>query len=148
MQGILDDTSVRDKLADYVTGRLSLRAFHRWFMPATWDVDGLDRLGDVVNQIKLHLAEFTNGHRTEHELKDALRPLVTSFPRGPEVRVTSGSAGRTVFGLFMVSRTPGSHSIRSAAINFTAPGSPQSQSARLTFPEVRSVQPGQALQLC
>ncbi len=70
-------SEIRDHLARYVEGELSLSALDEWFVPATWDVDRTaDRVAiDLTYEIVLRLAEYSNGDCTEQELKALLRPL-------------------------------------------------------------------------
>ncbi len=77
MQASLD-RAVREHLARYLRGETSLRDFDAWFVPATWEVSQeRDPVAhDLTNEIYLRLAEYSNGHWTEAELKDLLRPLV------------------------------------------------------------------------
>jgi hypothetical protein len=72
--------AIRECLAAYVEGKISLHEFENWFFRKTWDVDkeGDPALIDLVYQIKLNWAEFSNGDWTEVELRDMLRPLVQS----------------------------------------------------------------------
>ncbi len=72
--------SIRERLAAYVAGRISLHEFEDWFFQKTWDVDKErdPALIDLVYQIKLNWAEFSNGDWTEDELRSMLRPLVES----------------------------------------------------------------------
>jgi len=69
-------------LARYIRGSMSLDAFEQWLIPATWDVEkvGNPALIDLVSQIKLRLAEFSNGHWTEKELREQLLKLVGESP--------------------------------------------------------------------
>ena len=69
-------------LARYIRGSMSLDAFEQWLIPATWDVEkvGNTALIDLVSQIKLRLAEFSNGHWTEKELREQLLKLVGESP--------------------------------------------------------------------
>lgn len=69
---------IRDWLARYLAGQISLGEFHDWFIPATWD---LGATGDasartLAHQVQLRLAEFSSGHWTEEELQRQLAPLV------------------------------------------------------------------------
>ena len=70
--------AIREHLAAYVEGKISLHEFENWFFRKTWDVDkaGDPALIDLVYQIKLNWAEFSNGDWTEVELRDMLSPLV------------------------------------------------------------------------
>jgi len=44
------DFNVRERLAEYLAGEISLHEFEDWFFPETWDVDQLD------NPLQLHFA--------------------------------------------------------------------------------------------
>ena len=65
-------------LSQYLTGSISLEAFDRWLVPATWDVSETSDPAAyaVIGEIYLRLAEYTRGDRTEAELKAALRHLM------------------------------------------------------------------------
>ncbi len=66
--------NVRMNLWNYLHGKSSLNEFKDWFIPATWDVEKTEKASviDLVNQIKLRLAEYSNGHWEEPELKAQL----------------------------------------------------------------------------
>jgi len=72
------DFNIRERLAEYLAGEISLHEFEDWFFPETWDVDQLDNLAltNLVYGIKLRLAEYSNGDWTEKELRDRLRPFL------------------------------------------------------------------------
>lgn len=72
------DLLIRQRLASYLDGETSLPDFNAWFVPATWNVghDEDPSAYDLTNELYLRLAEHANGHWTETELKDRLRPLV------------------------------------------------------------------------
>jgi hypothetical protein len=100
----LDEAKVREKLARYLSKKLSLRKFRAWFVPAAWGVDDSapQSLRSLVYGIKLRLAEHSSGHWTESDLRDKLASLLSSYvveadtPDQPVlVRNTSGK-GRTV----------------------------------------------------
>ena len=71
---------IRKRLSDYLTGKKSLKAFHTWFVPATWDAaeSASDEMRELIYEIALLLAEYTSGHRTETSLRDKLTLLATS----------------------------------------------------------------------
>jgi hypothetical protein len=75
------ELEIRDRLSAYLAGETSLHEFEDWFFPKTWDVDKLDdpALLDLVYQIKLDWAEFSNGDWSEKDLRDMLRSLVEKF---------------------------------------------------------------------
>ena len=68
---------IRNKLARYLADEISLRTFQEWLVPATWDIatPGDTIAQDLVYEIELRLAEYTNRHRTKKELRKVLLPL-------------------------------------------------------------------------
>jgi len=73
---------VQRHLANYLSSEISLSRFRDWFDVETWDLDlqSDTPLGQFVGEIELRLAEFTNGHRTEQELRDQLQALLQREP--------------------------------------------------------------------
>jgi hypothetical protein len=70
--------AVQRYLAQFLSGENSLSQFRDWFDAETWDLDmepGTP-LGQIVGEIELRLAEFTNGHRTEDDLRYHLESLL------------------------------------------------------------------------
>jgi len=67
-------TEFRDQLRRYLSGDLSLAEFEDWFVPRTWNIHqvGDPGLADLAYEIDLRLAEYSNGHRTENDLKEVL----------------------------------------------------------------------------
>lgn len=72
---------IRDRLARYIAGELSLKAFEDWLIPATWEIHkfGDQDLVALAGAVKRRLAEFSSGHWTEEELKRQLMPMVTRY---------------------------------------------------------------------
>jgi hypothetical protein len=75
------DLEIRDWLARYLAGDISLRAFRDWFMPATWNVHQTGNVEaiDLTGEIGLRIAELTSGHRTELDVRFLLLPLVQRY---------------------------------------------------------------------
>jgi len=74
--------AIRKHLANYLSGKSSLRQFRDWFDAETW---GLAAEADsparqLAGEIDLRIAEFTNGHRTEDDLRAILQPLLQREP--------------------------------------------------------------------
>ena len=70
------EREIREAVTRYIAGRISLRQFQEWFAPRTWDIDSMIAAGQLrklVNEIDLLLAEFSNDHWTEQELKNKLQ---------------------------------------------------------------------------
>jgi len=63
---------LKNNLLDYLAGERSLARFQEWFIPAGWNIDPSNETSRFVNEIELRLAEYTNGHLIEDELKKAL----------------------------------------------------------------------------
>jgi hypothetical protein len=72
------DYHIREQLATYLAGEISLSDFEDWFFPETWDIDQTDNLSllNLVYGIRLYLAEFSHGDWTETELQDRLRRMI------------------------------------------------------------------------
>jgi hypothetical protein len=69
---------IRTQLGRYLSGKSSLLQFRKWFDGETW---GLAAESDsparqIAGEIELRLAEFTNGHLSETELRALLQPLL------------------------------------------------------------------------
>src|SRR5260370_36704832 len=96
MRHNLNEKLVRTKLVKYLTGTKSLRAFRRWFVPATWDIGEGAPVGmrKLVYEIKLRLAEYSNGHWSESELRAKLLSVASWCSAGedehPRVIMSSG----------------------------------------------------------
>jgi hypothetical protein len=75
------DLKIREKLASYLVGEISLREFEDWFVPASWNVAQSNNSNAVnlVYEIELWLAEYSDGHWNEQELKNYLKPLVIDY---------------------------------------------------------------------
>ncbi len=73
---------IRTHLANYLSGKASLRQFRDWFDVETWGIAAeLDSpVRQLAGEIDLRIAEFTNGHRTEDDLKAMLQPLLQREP--------------------------------------------------------------------
>ena len=70
---------IRQRVRELVDGRVSLREFQAWFLPATWELSEAEPIAeDLTAEIELRLAEFSNGHWTESELIAILAGLQVS----------------------------------------------------------------------
>jgi hypothetical protein len=81
MRHNLTEELVRRRLANYLAGKTTLRAFRRWFYPATWDIDGWApaSLKELVYEVKLLLAEYSNGDWTEDEFPTKMSVIIGSY---------------------------------------------------------------------
>lgn len=83
----------------YVSGRRPLREFQEWFAPAAWALDERESPDDahLAGAVELLLAEWSNGHWTEDELKEKLSEYavdVEVLPSPLLQRSTSAVVGR------------------------------------------------------
>jgi hypothetical protein len=92
------DLEIREQLARYIAGDISLGAFREWFSPRAWNIDQRADASTarVVHEIDLMLAEFDHGDWTEEEVKRLLNPLVIEntsiyFHAAPWVQVSTSS---------------------------------------------------------
>jgi hypothetical protein len=72
---------LKNKLCDYIASRINLSDFEDWFIPKYWDVHQKNDmiLSQSVYDIELRLAEYSNGHWTENELKEHLLSLLVWY---------------------------------------------------------------------
>jgi hypothetical protein len=79
------ELEIREHLSAYLAGEISLREFEDWFFQKTWNADSVDdpALVDLIYQIKLNWAEFTNDDWSEEELRAMLEPLARQFTVSP-----------------------------------------------------------------
>jgi len=75
------DLDIRSNLAAWELGLIELEAFEDWFIGATWDISksGNEAAIMLTKEIDLRLAEHTNGHWTEQELKLKLAPFANVY---------------------------------------------------------------------
>jgi hypothetical protein len=81
------ENEIRDKLGRYLLGKISLEDFKDWFVPASWNVDHSNNQAaiNMVYEIELRLAEYSNGYWSENELQQLFRPLVENYMVEPEI---------------------------------------------------------------
>ena len=72
------ELEVRERLAQYLDGKITLEEFEAWFLSETWDTeqDGDARL---ISSVRHRLGEFSSGDWTEGELRVLLRPLIGTY---------------------------------------------------------------------
>jgi len=75
-------SDIREQLRRYLANEISLDEFRNWFDVETWDI--IDKCPPATQQfageIDLRIAEYTNGHRTEDDLRSMLKPLLEREP--------------------------------------------------------------------
>lgn len=97
------DLEIRKWVARYLAGEISLSVFEEWFIPATWNVEqsGNIEAVDLAHEIDLLLAEHSNGHWTESELREHFRPL----SENPAIAAAVGARSRVATGGTIAVRT-------------------------------------------
>lgn len=85
---------IREQLGRVVADRQSLTEFEDWFVPAFWsvehDLDASTR--DLGYEIELRLAEYSNGHWTEDDMRRMFRQLTYRHLVGTQELPQTGSA--------------------------------------------------------
>ena len=95
---------MRSWLRRYLAGEVSLAEFAARFTQSEWNLserDG-DAEDELVYEIELRLAEFSNGDWFEQELRDLLRPVANTYviDVAPSTVVCrTGSASTTTYQL-------------------------------------------------
>lgn len=79
------DNEIRDKLASYLLGEVSLDDFEDWFVSASWNVNQSKNQAaiNMVYETELYLSEFSDAFRSEDELKNLLRSIVENVNMAP-----------------------------------------------------------------
>jgi len=91
---------VSAKVVSFLLHQIGVSEFHDWFIPATWDIDSeSERFKRFVYRVQLVLAEFSNGHRNEEEVREEILTFLNLQTKTLTVMVTVGtppsvSAGR------------------------------------------------------
>lgn len=78
---MIADYAIREKLAHFLTGGLSLDQFEDWLVQKSWNMhrDSDDQSQKLASAIELRLAEHSNGHLSEPELRAELLGFVTKY---------------------------------------------------------------------
>jgi len=113
---------IRDRLSALLADEISLHDFEDWFFPKTWDVDKLDEpdLLDLVYQIKLDWAEFTDGHWSLEQLRNMLHSLVERYTvtfSPIEPRLVTGTTSKNLQFPLALKQSGLSAGIKSSAVS-------------------------------
>jgi hypothetical protein len=83
------DISLRQQIARYLSGELTLREFREWFLPAVWKQGEEGQLlSPITRRVELRLAEYMNGHWDEDALKSLFsREAPNTGSLGPIITV-------------------------------------------------------------
>jgi len=93
------ELEIRSRLSAYLANESSLRDFEDWFFPKTWDVDKLGdtALLDLVYQIKLNWAEYSNGDLSEKDFRSALLSIMQRYTiSAPSIRLVYGTSNKSL----------------------------------------------------
>jgi len=101
---------VRELIAAYLAGEISMEAFEDAFVEGTWDAEGrsLPSFQELVAMVELNLAEHSNGHLPEEQLRSALVEILNHprlMPGSVEVLVTFGSGAVSISPTAVVGRS-------------------------------------------
>lgn len=82
---------IRQRLAEYLQGIISLRQFEDWFVPATWDIHKSNdpESEALTDEIESNLSEYTGGQLSRHDLEKALSDLAQAQVGGQAPEVVS-----------------------------------------------------------
>jgi hypothetical protein len=71
---------IRERLASWLSGNISLAEFEDWFVPETWNMHKFnDREAEsLVDDIELSLSEYSGGYLSREQLLDAMRSVLAS----------------------------------------------------------------------
>jgi hypothetical protein len=79
---------VREELTKFLAHAQTLDALNEWLGRNTWNIHRESSLvRDLVGAIELRLAEFSNGHCNQEELREYLAALLTNEHSGLQTRV-------------------------------------------------------------
>ena len=75
------DLEIRASLVRYLNDDMSLAEFEDWFVPVAWGIERTGNRGaiELAGEIELRLAEFSNGHWSEPELRSKLASLADVY---------------------------------------------------------------------
>jgi hypothetical protein len=90
------DLELRYRLVEFVSGQLLLRDLRHWFLPRVWDTTQYGPLrSPLARRLELLLAEHSNGHWTDDDLKLLLaREVPTTTSVSAEFRPVLSGASR------------------------------------------------------
>ena|SRR5687767_685577 len=77
---MISEVEVRRKLFALLRENISLEEFEAWLVPQSWNMhrDSLPAARRLVGEIELSLAEYSNGHLDEDEVREILWSLVNT----------------------------------------------------------------------
>ena len=91
---------IREHLFAYLANNITLHDFEDWFFAKTWNIDTLDEpsLLDLVYQIKLNWAEYSEGHLSEKDFRSMLRSLAQRYTiSSSPIRLIYGTSSKILY---------------------------------------------------
>ena len=78
---MLNESQIREQLADYLADELSYQEFEDWLIQSSWNMhqDSSRDTQELVSDINLLIYEYLDGHIDEEKLRVALRPFVERY---------------------------------------------------------------------
>lgn len=96
---LLFDHEIREHLARYLAGEITLQAFEDWFVPASWNVhrSGNDEAARLTYEIEAVLLQAAAERWPEQRVKDRLAPFVENYTvtLGEHLPIRVATASRT-----------------------------------------------------
>jgi hypothetical protein len=73
-----DVDQIRNGLSEWMDGKITLREFEDWFVPATWDIhqSGDEKAEDLADEIELRLSEYSGGYLSREDLRSEMKSLL------------------------------------------------------------------------
>ena len=86
--GMVSASQIRNELAFYIAGVISLKAFEDWFVVETWNVasSGSKAAEIVTFEIEGALSEYTSGYISEARLRQLLTDVIHGETQDVTVR--------------------------------------------------------------
>lgn len=87
------DIELRDKVMQYLSGKLPLAVFEDWFAPFLWNIEQPENseLQVLASNIARLLAEYSRGDRSIEELHQELRSVASTYSRSDSMVVTGAT---------------------------------------------------------
>jgi hypothetical protein len=78
---MIAEHQIRQQLAKYLHGEVSLDLFEDWLVQRSWNMhrDSDEAAQKLASAIELRLAEHSSGHLDDEQLREELRPFVTTY---------------------------------------------------------------------
>jgi hypothetical protein len=78
---MIAEHQIRQWLARFLHGEVSLDQFEDWFVQRSWNMhrDSDDASQKLASAIELRLAEYSSGHLSDEQLHNELLPFVTNY---------------------------------------------------------------------